>query len=93
MEIRGPEGVQGPGRVENRPKVKLDKAGAASSAGSSDRVEISPAARFLAQVKTVPDVRADRVASLREQIKRGQYETPDKVKTAVERILDELDGR
>jgi negative regulator of flagellin synthesis FlgM len=56
----------------------------------ADEVDISEAARFVEQVQQMPDIRADRVDAVRQQIAAGTYETGDKLNAAVERLLDEI---
>jgi anti-sigma28 factor (negative regulator of flagellin synthesis) len=40
--------------------------------------------------KQAPDIRQDRVNSIRAQIASGTYETAGKLDTAVSRLLDEI---
>ena len=63
---------------------------AAQAAGVSDVVEISTAAALAAKVQQIPDVRADLVARVKQEIKAGTYETPEKIDIAAERLLDDL---
>jgi negative regulator of flagellin synthesis FlgM len=53
-------------------------------------VQISSAADFVAQAQQLPDVRADRVASIRAAIADGSYETADKLDAALSAMLDEI---
>jgi negative regulator of flagellin synthesis FlgM len=62
----------------------------AQAAGVSDVVEISTAAALAAKVQEIPDVRADLVSRVKQEIKAGTYETPEKIEIAVERLLDDL---
>jgi len=62
----------------------------AQAAGVSDVVEISTAAALAAKVHEIPDVRADLVARVKQEIKAGTYETPEKIDIAAERLLDDL---
>jgi negative regulator of flagellin synthesis FlgM len=55
-----------------------------------DEVNISDAARLVEQVKQAPDIRQDRVQSIRAQIASGTYETPGKLDKAVSQLLDEI---
>jgi negative regulator of flagellin synthesis FlgM len=64
----------------------------AAAGGVSDVVEISTAAALAAKVHEIPDVRADLVARVKQEIKAGTYETPEKIDTAVERLLEDLLG-
>ena len=64
----------------------------AAASNVSDVVEISTAAALAAKIQQIPDVRADLVARVKEEIKAGNYETPEKIDIAVERLLDDLLG-
>jgi len=59
----------------------VHSAPAAQTAGVSDVVEISTAAALAAKVL---------VARVKEEIKAGTYETPEKIDIAAERLLDDL---
>jgi anti-sigma28 factor (negative regulator of flagellin synthesis) len=56
---------------------------------ASDRVELSGMGAMLKALKS-NDIRADKVASIKEQIEAGTYESEDKIDVAVERLLDDL---
>ena len=56
----------------------------------NDKVELSSTARYLAKLAEVPDVREDLVNSVRGQLAKGTYESPEKLDTAVERLIDDL---
>ena len=60
------------------------------SAGGVDQLDISPEADFVAQARELPEIREDRVASIRAQIQNGTYETADKLDMALSRLLDEI---
>ena len=45
---------------------------------------------MLANMNDISDIRAERVAEIREQIAAGQYETADKLDSAMDRLLDEI---
>jgi len=59
-------------------------------ASGVDQLDISPQADFVAQARELPDIREDRVAAIREQIRSGAYETADKMDIALSRLLDEI---
>jgi len=42
------------------------------------------------QTHEIPDIRQDRVDSIRAQIAKGTYETDAKLDVAIERLLDEI---
>jgi negative regulator of flagellin synthesis FlgM len=60
------------------------------SSSGIDQLDISPKADYVAQARELPDIREDRVAAIREQIKSGAYETPEKLDLALSRLLDEF---
>lgn len=90
MEIHGIGGMSGPERIEVR-RVGPQRA---SELGNNqpvhDRVEISEKARLLNMLAEVPDVRLERVSQLKELIAAGKFETPERVRVAVDRILEDL---
>ncbi|MBW8884332.1 MAG: flagellar biosynthesis anti-sigma factor FlgM [Planctomycetia bacterium] len=72
---------------------RLTQSQAASSGYSSggvDQLDISPEADFVAQARELPEIREDRVASIKAQIQAGTYETADKLDMALSRLLDEI---
>lgn len=60
------------------------------SSSGIDQLDISPEADFVAQARDLPDIREDRVAQIRDQIRSGAYETPEKLDLALSRLLDEI---
>lgn len=56
----------------------------------TDRVEISDHARHLERLRSLPDVRAAKVDSIRTSIASGTYETPERMKVALQRLLEDL---
>ena len=57
---------------------------------AADTVEISDSARYLGEIKKLPDIRAEKVQQARDQIAAGQFETPARINGTVERLLREL---
>ena len=57
---------------------------------ATDTVEISDSARYLSELKKLPDVRTDKVQNARELIASGQYETPERIDGTVNRLLEEF---
>lgn len=56
----------------------------------SDRVDLSEHARHLERLRALPDVRAQKVDSIKASIERGTYDTPERMQAAMRRLLDEL---
>ena len=91
MHIYGPGQLHGPQSIGSphgaRPAQSMTRP---ESAPIADEVNISDAARMIEQVQQMPDLRADRVEAVRQQIAEGTYETSDKLNIALERMLDEI---
>ena len=90
MDIQGPGGVSGPSRIEPQRVTPQRAEGADSHPSVGDRAEISDQARLLNKLAEVPAVRTDRVHELRELIASGNYESPERIEKAVEKLLEEL---
>ncbi len=90
MEIQGPGGVSGPHRMEPQQVPTRGVEGAGDSANVGDRVEISEHAKLLEQLSQVPGIRAEKVEELRCLIESGQFETPERIRGAVAKLLEEL---
>jgi len=58
------------------------------SASETDRVEFSDLGRLLAQIDNRSSFRAAKVNAVREMIREGTYETPDRINATVDRLLD-----
>lgn len=55
-----------------------------------DRVEVSDAARFLAKLNAMPEVRGELVDRVRAEIANGTYDTPEKFDLALDAMIDEV---
>lgn len=55
-----------------------------------DRIEISELGRFMSRLSELPDVRVEKVARVRASILRGDYETPEKIDKAIEKLVATL---
>ena len=69
--------------------AKLGAAPAAATRGS-DSVELSSQARLLSKLKELPDIREGLVNSVRAQIDAGQYETDERLDTAINGLIEDL---
>ena len=86
MQIRRTKNIQSTNAVNLETQNKVSTAENSSTA-PVDQLEISAEAQRISQTG---DVRADRVADIRAQIANGQYETPEKINSAIDRMLDEF---
>lgn len=91
MQINGLARVHSP-QLINAPHrtAPAQPAGRANPAFGADELDISPQAQAISQIREIPDIRADRVAAIREAIASGEYETDAKLDIALDRLLDEI---
>jgi negative regulator of flagellin synthesis FlgM len=91
MEIYGPAHLHGPQNINPPHHHRVARPGAPSATRSpGDTLELSEAGRIAARLAEVSDIRHDRVAEIRKEIAAGTYETPEKLSTALDRLLDEI---
>lgn len=83
--IHGAQPINAPHRSYNS-----QPAAAPSSAYGADELQISSEADMVSRVREMPDIRADKVASIKAQIAAGTYETDAKLEAAMSRLFDEL---
>ncbi|MDX1963714.1 MAG: flagellar biosynthesis anti-sigma factor FlgM [Pirellulales bacterium] len=84
--LHGPQGIGTP-HINTR---SGGTTGAASGIDTRDTLEISSQGLYAEKLGNLPDIRADRVNAIRQQIASGTYETDDKLDAALDRLLDEL---
>jgi negative regulator of flagellin synthesis FlgM len=85
-QLHGAQSIHGPHTaraIESAPQPGPTHA-------ASDRLEISEAGRIAGQLAEIPDIRSERVESIRAAILNGTYETDEKLDIALERLLDEI---
>ena len=83
--LHGPQSMSGPHRAYNsQPPAR------SASAQPADQLDISPQADLVSRVRDVPDIRHDRVATIKAAIANGTYETPEKMDAALDRLLDQM---
>src|SRR5438105_10343996 len=56
----------------------------------ADKVQLSHVNQLLATLKSGGDIRADKVAAVRAQLKAGTYESEAKLDAAIDRLIDDL---
>ncbi|MBN2210461.1 MAG: flagellar biosynthesis anti-sigma factor FlgM [Sedimentisphaerales bacterium] len=59
------------------------------AASGADKVEISPIAQFLSRIAEIPDIRAEKVEQIRQELANGDYDVEGKLPEALERFLEE----
>lgn len=79
QQIRGPHQNIAPEAANSRSRID-----------TVDQLDISSEANMISRAKEAPEIRADRVASIKAQIADGTYMTGDKLDIALDRLLNEL---
>ena len=77
-------------KVVSQPIHKQLPAQPAAAGAKTDKVHLSGVAQAMQTLKAGGDIRADKVAAIREQIKAGTYETEAKLDAALNGLLDDL---
>ncbi len=91
MQIRGTSSIQSTSQVNLSNKIQsVETESISTQIDTADQVDISSEAQMLAELNDATDIRAEKVAEIRQQIETGHYETSDKLDVAVDRMLDEL---
>ena len=88
MQIRPTSNVQNTQAVNLQPKTASTNSVNNATALPVDQLDISPQAQMMGTAATGGEVRTDRVAELRAQIANGNYDTAEKLDTAVGRMLN-----
>lgn len=65
---------------------------AARRSESSDRVELSEHARYMEKLRSMPPVRADKIAQIKSQIDAGTYDSDAKLSTALDRLFEDINA-
>ena len=91
MHIYGPTHLHGAQPVGPPHMNRAARPETTQSAGPiQDELTLSDAGQMIDRVKETPDIRQDRVDSIRAQIEAGTYETDEKLEIALSRLLDEI---
>ncbi len=91
MHVYGPAHLHGPQAINPPHAARLQRpAPAAESTPIQDELQLSEAGQLISKAHELPDIRWDRVNQIRAQIAKGTYETDDKLRIAIGRLLDEI---
>ena len=91
MQIYGPAHLHGAQPVGPPHAARVSKPSAPDAGGPiQDELHISDEARLLDKVHDLPEVRQERIDQIRQQIAAGTYETEEKLRVALGRLLDEI---
>ena len=93
MKINGYGDLPGAKKIGQKPLREQQKpsvAGEPKASSGEDVVELSPQAKMASSIRTLPDVRQQKIDKIKGQIERGEYLTPEKLDKALDRMLEEL---
>jgi negative regulator of flagellin synthesis FlgM len=86
-QLHGAQSINAPHFNRTTPPAST---GASSSVNTTDELQLSPAAQMAGKLSEIPDIRWDRVNSIRSAIADGTYMSDDKMNVALDRLLDEI---
>ncbi len=78
------------GASRSADNVKNDAPVEVANLNPIDQIDFSPEAEAILSGETSGDIRADKVASIRQQIAAGDYDTDEKLSIAFDRLLESL---
>jgi negative regulator of flagellin synthesis FlgM len=90
MQIYGTSQLHGAQPINAPHLNRTSDVGSTAGTSQTDQVDISPAAQLAGQINDIPDIRQDRVATIKAAIANGSYETDDKLNVAISRLFDEI---
>jgi len=91
MHVYGPAHLHGPQPINPPHTSRVSQAPSTPSSGPiQDELQLSEAAQMIQRAHDAPDVRWDRVNQIRAQIAEGTYESEEKLRVALGRLLDEI---
>ena len=92
MQIHGPSQLHGAQSIQAPHSARAVESAPTthSTQAAGDRLDISEAGRIAGQMAEIPEIRSERVESIRAALLNGTYETDDKLDAALERLLDEI---
>ena len=93
MQIQGLGQIHGPQHISAPHTSHAPSAPAAPAARDSlnvDQLDISPQADMVSRTRDIPDIRQERVDTIRQQIAAGTYDSSEKLDIALSRLLDEM---
>ena len=90
MDIGKTDGVGGPGRVDGPNKItRITPPVTPSGASAADKVDLSQKAAMVSKALSLPDVRAERMAEIKQLIESGRFDTDARLQGALDRFMVE----
>ncbi len=79
-----------PTALDSAAKAKRYASEGQTPTRTGDRVQLSEQARLLSKLKQLPEIREGLVNSVKSQIEAGNYDTPERLETAINALIDDL---
>jgi len=93
MSVTGPGHVQGSFPVRPaQPTPPPTPSESTQPSQQTDEVEISSAGRMLDKIQQSGEVRTERLAQIKAAIEAGEYETPEKLEAALNRMMSQIEA-
>lgn len=95
MKINGHGKFEGPRKADRsdsapRPAPKKSGSGSPSAKAPEDRVNISVSGKALSKLGQTPDMRAERLESVRAAMEDPEFLSPERVKSGIRKMLRDL---
>ncbi len=91
MMVNEAGGVQGPSPIQSYKKTgKAVQQQEVQKPQRKDAAEISSHSVMMAKLKQTPEVRQEKIDSIKAQIDAGTYDTDDRLKGAVDKLFGEI---
>ena len=92
MDVSGIGPISGatPARAVSPTASVSQPAMTSSVAGPRDELEISSAGKMLDRLSETPELRAERLAQIKEAIENGAYDTDEKLEAALSKMFDSI---
>ena len=88
--INGINGYGGPNAIPpNGPRGSQPAPAPITPADEPDQVEISSMARYLQKIAMLPEMRTEKVQSVRQALEQGAYDVDGKLSGALDNFMDE----
>ena len=92
MDVSGIGSVSGatPARAVSSTTSVSQPSTASTVVSPRDQLEISSAGKMLDRLSETPEVRAERLAQIKEAIENGAYDTDEKLEAALSKMIDRM---
>lgn len=92
MDVTGPGSVQGGFSFQRAKQISqpTQTESVSKTMAPVDQLEISEAGKLMSESQDLSAVKAERLAQIKAEIDAGTYDTPEKMETALLRMLNQI---